>query len=68
VSNWTTPTSAAKRTGGKRGRGAPGKTPFVAAVETTPDGKPVQLKLRRVPASAITRLSVSDTGTVTDAV
>src|SRR5208337_2840285 len=30
------------------GRGAPGKTPFVAAVETTPEGKPVQLKLRRV--------------------
>ena len=31
-----------------RGRGAPGKTPFVAAVETTPEGKPVRLKLRRV--------------------
>ena len=29
-----------ERTGGKRGRGAPGKTPFVAAVETTPEGKP----------------------------
>ena len=37
-----------ERTGGKRGRGAPGKTPFVAAVETTQDGKPVRLKLRRV--------------------
>lgn len=37
-----------QRTGGKRGRGAPGKTAFVAAVETTPDGKPVRLKLRRV--------------------
>lgn len=37
-----------ERTGGKRGRGAPGKTPFVAAVETTPQGKPVRLKLRRV--------------------
>ena len=37
-----------ERSGGKRGRGAPGKTPFVAAVETTPDGKPVRLKLRRV--------------------
>ena len=37
-----------ERTGGKRGRGAPGKTPFVAAVETTADGKPVRLKLRRV--------------------
>jgi hypothetical protein len=28
-------------------RGAPGKTPFVAAVETTQDGKSVRLKLRR---------------------
>lgn len=37
-----------ERTGGKRGRGAPGKTPFVAAVETTADGKPVRLKMRRV--------------------
>src|ERR1700761_9587584 len=37
-----------ERTGGKRGRGAPGKTPFVAAVETTPAGKPIRLKLRRV--------------------
>ena len=37
-----------ERHGGKRGRGAPGKTPFVAAVETTAEGKPVQLKLRRV--------------------
>src|SRR5271157_6210135 len=36
-----------ERSGGKRGRGTPGKTPFVAAVETTPDGKPVRLKLRR---------------------
>jgi transposase-like protein len=34
--------------GGKRGRGAPGKTPFIAAVETTAEGKPVRLKLRRV--------------------
>lgn len=38
------------RPGGKRGRGAAGKTPFVAAVETTPEGKPVRLKLRRVAA------------------
>jgi transposase-like protein len=37
-----------ERFGGKRGRGAPGKTPFVAAVETTAEGKPVRLKLRRV--------------------
>jgi transposase-like protein len=37
-----------ERTGDKRGRGAPGKTPFVAAVETTPEGKPVRIKLHRV--------------------
>src|SRR6202012_6297678 len=37
-----------ERSGGKRGRGAPGKTPFVAAVKTTPEGKPVRMKLRRV--------------------
>jgi hypothetical protein len=37
-----------EQTGGKRGRGAPGKTPFVAAAETTRDGKPTRLKLRRV--------------------
>jgi ribosomal protein L37AE/L43A/transposase-like protein len=37
-----------ERANGKRGRGAPGKTPFVAAVETTPKGQPVRLKLRRV--------------------
>lgn len=37
-----------ERPGAKRGRGAPGKTPFVVAVETTPDGKPARLKLRRV--------------------
>jgi ribosomal protein L37AE/L43A len=37
-----------ERPGGKRGRGAPGKTAFVAAVETTPEGKPIRLKLRRI--------------------
>ena len=36
------------RSGGKRGRGSPGKTPFVAAVETTVDGKAHRVKLRRV--------------------
>src|SRR4029453_6183666 len=34
-----------ERSGGKRGRGAAGKTPFVAAVETTPERKPRRLKL-----------------------
>jgi transposase-like protein len=37
-----------ERSGGKRGRGSPGKTPFLAAVETTPEGRPVRLKLHRV--------------------
>jgi hypothetical protein len=37
-----------ERSGGKRGRGSPGKLPIVAAVETTGDGKPVRLKIRRV--------------------
>ena len=37
-----------ERSGGKRGRGSPGKTPIVAAVETTPEGQPVRLKPRRV--------------------
>ena len=34
-----------ERTGCKRGRGAEGKTPFVAAVETTDDHCPVRIKL-----------------------
>ena len=36
------------RSGGKRGRGAAGKTPFVAAVETSLDRKPRRLKLHVV--------------------
>jgi transposase-like protein len=37
-----------EHSGGKRGRGSPGKLPIVAAVETTEDGKPVRLKIRRI--------------------
>ena len=37
-----------ERTGGKRGRGSPGKTPIIVAVETTPQGKPARLKMRRI--------------------
>ena len=33
---------------GKRGRGAHHKTPFIAAVETTHDGRPIKMHLRRV--------------------
>ena len=36
------------RRGGKRGRGASGKTPIVVAVETTNEGRPHRLKLRAV--------------------
>ena len=34
-----------ERSGGKRGRGASGKTPFVAAVQTNDEGHPKQIKL-----------------------
>ena len=34
-----------ERSGGKRGRGAAGKTPFVAAVETTAERRPRKLEL-----------------------
>jgi hypothetical protein len=43
--------------GGKQGRGAPGKTQFVVAVETTAEGKPVRLKLRRVTNFCATAIS-----------
>ena len=39
-----------ERRGGKRGRGAPGKTPFVAAVELNREGRPVRMRLSRVGA------------------
>ena len=47
---------------GRRGRGARGKTPFVAAVATTDDGKPDQIILRRVAAfrkTAIRKLAAT---------
>lgn len=37
-----------ERRGGKRGRGAPGKTPFLAAVQCTEDGRPLRIRLTRV--------------------
>lgn len=33
---------------GKRGRGSRNKVPFVAAVETTQDGRPMKIQLRRI--------------------
>jgi transposase-like protein len=34
--------------GGKRGRGAPGKTPFVAAVQTNEEGHPIAMRFTQV--------------------
>jgi hypothetical protein len=36
------------RGGGKVGRGSPGKKPIVLAVQTSPDGKPQKIKIRRI--------------------
>ena len=43
--------------GGKRGRGAPGKTPFVAAVETNDEGHPLRTKLTVVEGSLLTEIA-----------
>ena len=37
-----------QRRGGKSGRGAPGKTPFVAAVGLNDEGRPMRMRLSRV--------------------
>lgn len=37
-----------KRRGGKRGRGADGKTPFLAAIATTETGHPIAMRLSQV--------------------
>jgi len=44
---------------GKRGRGAFGKTPFVAAVETTDDGKPHRMKLQPVPGFTVAAIATA---------
>lgn len=41
-----------ERAGGKPGRGSENKIPIVAAVQTTPDGKPIVACLRQQPHSA----------------
>ena len=41
-----------ERSGGKRGRGSENKVPFVAAVQTTPDGQPQFMCLRQQPFTA----------------
>ncbi len=43
---------------GKRGRGSAGKVPFVAAVETTEDGKPHRIKLH--PVSGFTSVAIGN--------
>jgi ribosomal protein L37AE/L43A len=37
-----------ERGGGKTGRGSPGKKPIVVAVQTTDDGRPLKMKIRRI--------------------
>ena len=37
-----------ERHGGQRGRGSPGKTPFVAAVACTPQGHPLHVRMDKV--------------------
>ena len=37
-----------ERRGGKRGQGAPGKTPFLAAVQCTQDSRPLRIRLTRI--------------------
>ena len=46
-----------ERSGGKRGRGAPGKTPFVAAVETNEQGHPLRMKLTVVEGYRLTEIA-----------
>ena len=45
------------RSGGKHGRGAPGKTPFVAAVETNEQGHPLRMKLTVVEGFRLTEIA-----------
>ena len=52
-----TPTSVASEVGGKRGRGAPGKTPFVAAVQTNEQGHPLHMKLTVVEGFRLTEIA-----------
>jgi hypothetical protein len=40
--------SGGERRGGKRGRGASGKTPFVATVQTTNEGRPIVMRWSKI--------------------
>ena len=46
-----------ERSGGSRGRGAPGDTPFVAAVETCEAGYPLRVKLTAVEGFRIAEIA-----------
>ena len=46
-----------ERRGGRRGRGAPGKTPFVAAVKTNEQGHPLRMKLTVVEGFRLTEIA-----------
>jgi len=46
-----------ERPGGKRGRGAAGKTPFVAAVQTNGDGHPIAMRLSKLQGFRKTELT-----------
>ena len=46
-----------ERSGGKRGRGAPGKTPFVAAVEANEQGHPQRVELTVVDGFRVTEFA-----------
>ena len=46
-----------ERSGGKRGRGAPAKTPFVAAVQTNEQGHPLRMKLTVVKGFRTTEIA-----------
>ena len=46
-----------ERSGGKRGRGAPAKTPFVAGVETNEEGHPLRMKLTVVKGFRTTEIA-----------
>jgi len=46
-----------ERPGGKRGRGAAGKTPFVAAVQTNGDGHPIAMRLSKLQGVRKTELA-----------
>ena len=51
------PTSAASAAAASAGRGAPGKTPFVAAVETNAEGHPLRVKLTVVEGFRLTEIA-----------